>query len=230
MTLLINGCSFARGWTSPSKDFLNALGVEKYQNISQVATGVQRLFRSTIEWIMQNDKPKFVVLCLPFVHRWELSIAQEENAIDGTWFPMQMKDLIQYQKVSELVDKSDLKKLAELYHRCIPDVRTYWDKAFSEIIGLTSFLDNNEIGYVLFDMCNNFEERHIKGYKGFKKLDHIKKNNSIIDLFEFCGNRHIYDNLKIKRNIDPYHHHHENADFVFLENYLVDYISSCIKK
>jgi hypothetical protein len=230
MTLLINGCSFAKVWSAPSDNFLKNIGVTSFKNISQVATGVQRLTRSTIEWIAQNDKPTYVILCLPFVHRWELSVSDKEDVVDGKWLPLQIKELIPNKNISDLVDYNDLKKLSDLYYKCIPDIRTYWDKAFTEIIGLTSFLENNKIDYVLFDMCNNFDKQHIQGYKGFKKLNYINNNSRIIDIFNFCGNKYIYDNLKDKNNIDPYSHHHKNSDFVYLENYLLNYINSCIKK
>lgn len=225
MTLLINGCSFAKSWSSPSDNFLQKIGVTSFENISQAATGVQRLTRSTIEWMAQNDRPKYVILCLPFVHRWELAVSRKENTIDGSWFPMQTTDYVLDNDISTLIDKNDLKKLSEYYYKCIPDIRTYWDKTFTEIIGLTSFLENNKIDYVLFDMCNNFEKKHIEGYQGFKKLNYIHNNNRIIDIFNFCGNKYIYDNLQDKNNIDPYSHHHKNSDFIHLENYLLDYIN-----
>ena len=85
--LLINGCSFGYVW-SPTKKFLNALGCDSIVNISKHATSFQRTFRSTVEWIAQNDNPDFVIIPITFAHRWELGIAEkEEDEIDGVWFP-----------------------------------------------------------------------------------------------------------------------------------------------
>jgi len=226
MTLLINGCSFFQAW-EPSEKFKQFLGTNKYDNIYQVATGVQRLARSTVEYVASKQAPRMVILGLPFVHRWELAIGKKDVDIDGTWYAMQVKDFIDHRRLSPMVAGSDVEKLSEYYYRCLPDIRTFWDKAFTEIILLCSFLDSKRIPYVLFDMCNNFDESHIKHFKGFEKIKLIKDNPNIIDIFNFCGNSLMYDNLDDKNGVDPYSYHHKAEQFRYLEDYLIDYIKSC---
>lgn len=229
MTLLINGCSFAQGWHNPSEKFLQTLGCFSVTNISKVATSFQRTYRSTIEWIAQNGTPEFVIVAVPYVTRWELSVAGKEDVLDGTWYPIQISTLNNVQDLSTMVDDKKFSSMVENYYGCIPDIRTYWDKFFIDLIGFSSFLSQHQIKHVFFDMCNNFDSKHIKNFLGFDKIKFIKSNDSIIDLFSFCGNKHIYDCLTTEKQkqIHPYSHHHSNDDFVYLENYLINYINSC---
>jgi len=51
-------------------------------------------------------------------------------------------------------------------------------------------------------MCNEFDKKHIKGYKGFEKLKMINANKNIIDIFGFCGNRYMWSTMNNKEQID----------------------------
>lgn len=106
-------------------------------------------------------------------------------------------------------------------------VEQSWQKIFSQIITLASFLEANNLQYLMFDMCNNFEYRHIKGLEGFEKLKLIKDNKNIINLFEFCGNKFMYDQLPTdeQKNIDAYMWTHHHDEYKALENYLIDYLN-----
>ena len=92
-TLLLNGCSFGECWT-PTNNFIKSLGCEEAVNISKIATSFQRTCRSTVEWIAQNGNPEFVMIPITFAHRWELAISKTEDPIDGSWFSLQRKELI----------------------------------------------------------------------------------------------------------------------------------------
>ena len=77
----------------------------------------------------------------------------------------------------------------------------------------------------MFDMCNDFSMHHLAGYKGFEKINFIKENKKIIDLFSFCGNRFMWNsmNKENKKEIDPLMHHHKDHEYQQLEKYLLDY-------
>ena len=173
-TLLLNGCSFAHRW-HPSNEFISELGCDKTENISKVGTSFQRTCRTTIEWIAKNGNPDYVVIPITFSHRWELAIADSQDDIDGDWFPMQNKEHIftTGQKIRSDVSKEKLGELVDLYYGCIPTSVTYTGKIFTEIIMLSSFLENNKIDYLFFDMCNEFKKEHIEKYKGFEKVKFI---------------------------------------------------------
>lgn len=234
MTLLINGCSFTECWT-PSTEFVSKLNCNNVVNIGKIGTSFQRTARSTIEWIAQNGEPGYVVIPITFSHRWELSIANKEDDIDGTWYPLQRKEFINKNKISKLVSTEKLELLIDLYYGSIPDIRSYWDKCFTEIIMLAGWLENKKIPYLLFDMCNQFDRKHLKtfdgkdNYKGFEKLKFIEQNKKIIDIFSFCGNEFMWQSLSAddKKNIDPTLYHHKDPQYRVLEDYLLNYINSC---
>ena len=115
----------------------------------------------------------------------------------------------------------------ENYYGVIPNVRSTWDKMFTEMIALASFFEAQNIKYLIFDMCNNFEYQHIKGLQGFEKLKLINDNKNIINLFEFCGNKFMYDQLPAdeQKNIDAYMWQHHQDEYKALENYLIDYLN-----
>ena len=224
--LLINGCSFAELWT-PSRNFLQAIDCKKTENISLVGGSFQRTLRSTIEYCAAFGNPKFAVIPITLASRWELALAKEDVSIDGTWYRMQHPEYIDFDKLDKSISKEKVKQLVENYYGIIPNVRSTWDKMFTEIIALASFFEANNIKYLMFDMCNNFEMGHLAGYKGFEKLNLIKNNRNIIDIFNFCGNKFMYDQLPSnkQRNIDAYMWHHNANEYLALEKYLIDYLN-----
>ena len=222
-TLLLNGCSFGECWT-PTKKFIADLGCDNVINISKMATSFQRTCRSTVEWIAQNDKPYFVIVPITFSHRWELAIGNNEDQIDGSWFPLQRKEWIDTYsgQLHKDVNVEKLKNMLDLYYGTIPTIKTYWDKLFTEAIMLSSFLESKGIKHLFFDMCNEFDKKHIKGYKGFDKLRLIESNNNIIDLFNFCGNRYMWNTMADNNSVD-FNIHHAPEQYKHLEKHLLTY-------
>jgi hypothetical protein len=80
----------------------------------------------------------------------------------------------------------------------------------------------------MFDMCNEFDKRHIKGYKGFDKLKLIESNKKVIDIIKFCGNKFMWDSMKdeYKKDNPEWNIHHAPKQYVELEKYLLKYIDS----
>ena len=222
---MLNGCSFGECW-KPTQNFIRNLGCDNVVNLSKVATSFQRTCRSTVEWIAQNDKPQFVIVPITFAHRWELAISRNEDQIDGSWFPLQRKELLDeyLEQLHGDVDINKLKIMMDLYYGSIPTIKTYWDKLFSEVIMLSAFLESKNIRHLFFDMCNEFDRKHIKGYKGFEKLKLIETNKDVIDLFKFCGNKYMWDSMAnndgVVSNI-----HHAPDQYKHLENYLLNFIN-----
>ena len=228
MTLLINGCSFAECW-APSLEFIEKLNCKDYINLGKEGTSFQRTARSTVEWIAQNGNPSYVIIPITFAHRWELGIARIEDDIDGTWYPLQRKEFINENNISKSISIEKVKSLIDFYYGSIPDIRTYWDKIFIEIIMFAGWLENKKIPYLMFDMCNQFDHAHLDNYKGFEKIKFIKQNKNIIDLFSFCGNHFMWESLPDvdKKQIDKILYHHKALQYQILEKYLLNYINSC---
>jgi len=224
-TLLLNGCSFGECWT-PTQNFIGNLGCDNVVNISKLATSFQRTCRSTIEWIAQNGNPEFVIVPITFAHRWELAISRNEDQIDGSWFPLQRKELLDeyLEQLHGDVDINKLKIMMDLYYGTIPTIKTYWDKLFSEVIMLSAFLESKKIRHLFFDMCNEFDRKHLKGYNGFEKLKLIGTNKDVIDLFKFCGNKYMWDSMDNNDGVDS-NIHHAPDQYKHLENYLLNFIN-----
>ena len=144
MTLLMNGCSFTDIW-KPSDDFVKALGCDKIVNLGIEATSFQRTVRSSIEWIAQNGKPKFVLAPITFSHRWELALNLHDHPIEGSWIPLQNSNFIRDDIKLQGTNAKDLKKLVDDYYKIIPNVKTYYDKLFTDIILFANYLENNNI-------------------------------------------------------------------------------------
>jgi len=229
--LLINGCSFGKSWT-PSTEFIESLGCDDCVNISKVGTSFHRTCRSTVEWIAQNGDPHFVVIPITFWSRWEWTVSAIDDQIDGLWFPIQRAEYLEsdpkeetVRKVDPDVDKDKLKKLIEYFNGISPTIRGFWDKLFTEAVLLSGFLDAHKVDYLMFDMCNEFDGIHLSDYKGFEKLKLLEENKKVIDLFNFCGNRYMWNSLENKEKID-YNIHHAPAQYRILEKYLLRYKES----
>ena len=224
-TLLINGCSFGECWT-PSQQFIQALDCNQTVNLSKAGTSFQRTCRSTIEWVAQNGKPGMVLIPITFAHRWELALNQHEDQIDGSWVPLQNSNYLNDEYKLQDVSIKDLKRLVDDYYKIIPTIKTYWDKLFTEIIMMAGFLEQQHVPYLMWDMCNGFDKKHINGYAGFSKIDLIQKNNRIIDIWQFSGNRFMRSTMPkdVGKNIPEHAHHHETPQYRELEKYLIQYL------
>lgn len=228
--LLLNGCSFTKNWMpyKSEKILLKALGCDSVRNIAVHGSSFQRSVRTTIEWIAQHGNPDFVIIPITFAQRWEMAVGKKDHDLEGTWIPMQSKDSFVEENISDLLDFKQLKKLLDLYQGSIPDIRHTWDQCFTNVISLASFLEQRKINYLMFDMCNNFEKKHLANYKGFEKIKLIEQNKKIIDLFNFCGNRYMWDSMteEEKNKTDPYAHHHHYVQYDHLEKKLINYLQS----
>lgn len=225
--LLINGCSFGQCWT-PSEEFISAIGMHEHVNISKPGTCFQRTVRSTIEWTAQNGNPDYVLIPITFCHRWELALSSDQDKIDGSWIPLQNSNYLSGDYNLQNIDLDDLRDLVDRYYKVIPTIKTYWDKMFTDIILLSAYLDHNNIPYLMWDMCNDFDTKHIKGYKGFEKINIINQNPRILDLWTFCGNKFMWDTLddEQKKKTDKLAHHHEKDQYMQLENRILEHIKT----
>ena len=226
-TLLVNGCSFVECW-QPSDQFIESMGCDEVVNLGKAGTSFQRTSRSTVEWISQNGNPAFVMIALTYAHRWELALNKDEDDIDGSWTPLQNSNFLSNEYKIQDSSIDDLKKLVDQYYKIIPNIKTYWDKMFTDLITFTGFLDSKNIPYLVWDMSNGFDKQHIRGYKGFNKIKLIEQNKSIIDLWEFCGNRYMRNTMPedIKKDTLEYAHHHNSEQHRHLEKYLVNYMQN----
>ena len=225
--LLINGCSFVEYWQL-SDQFIKSAGCDEVVNLGKAGTSFQRTVRSTVEWISQNGNPTFVMIALTFAHRWELALNKDEDEIDGSWVPLQNSNYLHDSYNLQDSSLDDIKKLCDDYYKMIPTIKTYWDKMFTDLITFTGFLQSKKIPYLVWDMANGFDKKHIRGYKGFNKVKLIEQNKRIIDLWEFCGNRYMRNTMPedVKKNTPEYAYHHKDEQHRHLEQYITNYLNT----
>ena len=98
----------------------------------------------------------------------------------------------------------------------------------TKIITFSGWLKSIKIRHLIFDMCNNFDS---KKYANIQKQIFLKDNKNIIDIFNFCGNNFIFDNIdkgklslkKIDQSIKSITHY-DAEDNLKLIDYLKTYI------
>lgn len=224
--LLLNGCSFAQFWDLSEK-FVQDLGCDNYVNLGKAGTSFQRTCRTTVEWIAQNGKPHFVLIPITFCHRWEMPIGDGEKLhhLDGNWIPIQTTMAMREATCEEIEIKNNhdkINRLSDLYYGLIDNTIGYWDKLFTEILLLSSFLDHNNISYLMWDMCNDFDEDLLIGSPHLSKSQVIKHNQKIINLFSFCGNKYMW-RAKGMPVHEHFNQHHEAKEYKALEQFLIGY-------
>lgn len=217
----MNGCSYTAIW-KPSDNFLQALGCANFKNIAMHGGSFQRTCRTTIEYFAKNPKPKFVMIPITFGYRFELAVGNLDDELEGNWLPMRANNDLKQEQMAEDVSKEKIDRLIDNYYGCIPGKITFLDKLFTDIILLCSFLDSQGVDYLMFDMCNSFEQDEIKKFKALDKLSFIKQNKKVIDLFEFCGNSFMWSTLtdQQKSRCDQTTHHHASLEYHKLEKHI----------
>jgi len=231
-TLVINGCSFGQVW-NPSMEFLQELGCDVVVNLSKPGTSFQRTCRSTVEWVAQHGSPDFVMIPITYAHRWELPAGDgtKFDNIDGNWIPVQTPKAMQGNKSAEIRQKygqNKLHELSRLYYELIPFTTGYWDKLFMEIVLLCDFLQQRNIPYLMWDMCNDFDPKILIDHPHIQKAKIIQKNRRVIDIFSFCGNKHMWRSKGAPHDED-FNQHHLPQEYRILEKYLVNYIDERLR-
>jgi len=206
MTLLLNGCSYGEAWRSFP-------GV----NLSKSGGSIVRSMRTTMEWIVTNGKPDYVLIPLTVCTRFEIARIMEQNIpIEGPYI------------LGEGYEHYTI--MAELSDSCyLP-----WDYTFMNIIMFSSWLDQQGIKHLIWDQCNMFDKVHIRGFQGLEKLKLVEANPRIIPLFDFCGNQYMYDNggesIKKDSRYDPSIRHYEDESYIILKEYLSKYMKDVLNE
>ena len=202
MTLLLNGCSYGEAW----KDFPGI-------NLSKIGGSFIRSIRTTMEWIVSNKTKPYVFIPITQAARFEKSYVMQKNiAIEGSYINSTEQDYETY--------------TARISDSCYMQ----YDYIFMYIIMFSSWLQQQGIKYLMWDQCNMFDKKHIRGFNGMEKLKLVEENPRIIPLFTFCGNQYMYDNGGDCHSDDkkyaPNIRHYTNESYVLLKTYLDRYIKT----
>lgn len=205
--LLLNGCSYGDAW----KSFPG-------YNLSRAGGSFYRSIRTTMEWIATNGKPDWVFIPITFATRIEISRIDVDQRIEGAYDINDDSHAV-HQRVGSQISDS-----------CYGP----WDYLFMNAIMFGSWLDQQNVKYLMWDQCNNFDSQHMAGFRAFKKLKYLEGNPRIVPLFEFCGNQYMYDSGgKWKHDDDrevPASRHYDDESYTFLKQYLDDYVKKTLNE
>lgn len=210
-TLLINGCSYAHRWY-PEKWF------EGYNivNIAECGGSNRRAVRTTVEWILANGNPDYVLLPITFLNRFES-------------YYDHLKPKVEYISISPgFLSQGTLSPVVEEYVAYEHPSVTL-DRFVTDMILLDGFLKQRNIPYLAWNMCTPPKGMPAPDVNESleMKMNWLKNNPSIVD-FNFVGN--VYLGEKGARVYHPEDEafsfearHYDKADYYILENYLNDY-------
>jgi hypothetical protein len=85
--LVVNGCSYMHKYAAGlgHVNLKTQLGIDFAQSITVSGSANSRILRTTLKHSYQTDKPTFYVIGLSFVCRWEVSISESLNELEGRW-------------------------------------------------------------------------------------------------------------------------------------------------
>ena len=174
-------------------------------NLSKAGGSFNRSIRTTMEWIAVNGKPSYVFIPISSCARFELSRIAVDSPIEGAY----------------VTGREHYDILARISDSCYMT----WDYMFMNIIMFSSWLEQQDIPYLMWDQCNNFDRIHIREFKAVKKLRWVEENSRVIDLFGFCGNLYMHENgAALLDSKNPTINHYEDKDYSILKAYLDAYI------
>jgi hypothetical protein len=198
-TILISGCSYSLIYNDDKlqQELKNNFKIDKIINISESGCSIDRQIKAVVEWLSINDSPNLILLPITHTTRYDEPIAKNSTLLnDYNQSLCVSMDLFSNNiKMRERLDTkfeinfiNDLIKIKTLIYNDLSSFNNFLTK----IITFSGWLKTLNIRHLIFDMCNNFDE---KKYLQIKKQKFLKNNKNIIDIFKFCGNDFIYKNI-----------------------------------
>ncbi len=210
-TVLINGCSYAYNW-KPTKWF------EGYDivNIAECGGSNRRAVRTTVEWILKNGNPDYILMPITFLNRFES-------------YYDHLKPKVEYVSISPgFLSLSTLAPIVREY-MAYEHPSVTLDRFVTDMIMFDGFLKQRNIPYLAWNMCTPPEGMPAPDVNESleMKMDWLKNNPSIID-FNFVGNIYLEQNGARSDGLGELDHspsvrHYIKDDYYILEKYLNDY-------
>lgn len=210
-TVLINGCSYAHQW-HPDKWF------EGYDivNLAECGGSNRRAMRTTVEWILANGNPDYVLLSITFLNRFESYYDHE-------------KPKVEYVSISPgFLSLQTLGPIVEQY-MAYEHPSVTLDRFVTDMIMFDGFLKQRNIPYLAWNMCTPPQGMPASDVNSSLqlKMDWLKNNPRIVD-FNFVGNTYLgQHNAALdtpgEAKISLEARHYDKKDYYILEKYLNDY-------
>lgn len=196
------------------------LGFDETVNLSLAGSSNARIFRSTLEYIIENQNVDFVILALTFWDRVEAPWGKEQIWVD--YSPngiMRESDSLKY-------DGNIFKKYITDRFKFDLDIN-YVDLLLNSIITFSGWLTANNIRHVIFSSPGEYF--NWLDITSTKKIEYINSNPHIIDIVNWSSNKHIgehdgtgYDS---ESNLPLSGKHYSPKSFTILNEFLYNYIN-----
>lgn len=210
-TVLINGCSYAHQW-NPDKWFAGYDIV----NIAECGGSNRRAVRTTVEWILKNGNPDYVLLSITFLNRFE-------SFFDHN------KPKAEYISISPgFLSLGSLAPIVQEY-MAYEHPSVTLDRFVTDLIMFDGFLKQRNIPYLAWNMCTPSKGMPYADVNEslVLKMDWLKNNPSVVD-FNFVGNTYLGENgarldTPGEAQLPFEARHYDKQDYYILEKYLNDY-------
>ncbi len=226
--MLVNGCSYAHRWGYATKDLGDRLGYDETVNIAIPASSNERIFRTTVNYILENPVD-LVVVGLTFWQRSESPFARN-IPIEGPWISYGNHTLnFEYlERIGITLDGSRADMEQYVKHKLVMEWRPdYIDKMLTDLLCFTGWLKSRGIKYCVFGSCD-------MQYNCFTtppaKKEALLADPCIINIFNWSSNKFLHENgaeFEIEDQIlDPLVRHYEESAHRVLNDYLYEYITN----
>jgi len=204
MPPLLNGCSYGAAWTSFP-------GI----NISIGGGSFYRSVRTTMEFCATFGNPSAVLIPITFIGRDEyITTGGADRLIEGPY--------------TESNSTEELRLLNIAFQMLDPIDYAAHDKFYVGIAMFSSWLEQQQIPYLMWNQCNKLEREHALDRHAVNKLKYVTENKNIIDIFDFCANEYIHQNGgqldDASTNIPQYTHYTAPEYSTILAPFLNNYI------
>ena len=236
---MINGCSYGHAWTN-AHELSERLGHDKCTNLSIPGSSNDRIFRSTVNFLLDNPDVDFVIVMLTFIFRFEAPLADRIQEYEGRFVSFS------HAGINPKTQKQRMSSYNQTYmgriNQCIMDkfvfdvagkFTDHSEKFLINLILLTSWLDSKNINYCIFNTAEDDLQHYIKTQKIDQLiLSEIRKNKKIIDIDNFMSNQYMLDqgcqinqrDLK-EYGLHPLHTHFGPDGYEKLNEFLYNYIT-----
>ena len=213
--LVINGCSYTTNWSPSCKLLGDKLGIEQTVNLSLTGSSNDGIFRSTLEYILENNDVEFVILALTFWDR-----AQAPWGTDRVW--------VDYSPNGIMRSFENLKYNSDLYEGFIKDRYRYdigpeyLELLLNNIITFSGWLKSQQIRHVIFSSSGEY---NISG--NLTKLKYLRSNPCVIDIENWSSNHYMGANggEGYEKHFPLSGQHYSPESFTILNDFVYNYIT-----
>jgi hypothetical protein len=221
--LLLNGCSYGAAWGTSLPVLAKKLNIENYFNLSLPGSSNDRIFTSTIEYILTRPVD-FAIISTTFWNRQSAPWNPKIESYNRHWVsysPVGIKNL----RYANLNDQY-IKYIEDRYKFDVN--HKYMDMFFHDVICLSGFLTSRNIRHVIYSAPGDefLMSSSLKNHISEPKLKCIQENKSLINLDTWSSNLFLHEagSTSTDVGVSPSCKHYQGNENLPLVEYLYNYI------